>query len=958
MDRRTAVKVLGLGSLGVKGGVGLFRIPGGTRAAAITVQGESAVRTNIPTVRDRRASGGALLALATARRPPEPGWYATYEVDVPAKGPYRIVATATVPVEQPHIEEVGSYFGLAVGDGPPVPVARSQPYWYESTPAWGDLSQLDLGVVELVRGRNTITFVADEPAVLTGSTGYRFLLDRFTLTPVTGGVAPLGIHLGDPAHRLGTYGGDEPELPPLAFVLEARTRELRALAFTVTDYFGNEVARGRATVPAGEARATITLPELRQLPPGHYRVTAGDVTGCFARLPERRPVTGPGNRFGVNTYVFSLVPPSRLDAFAAAMKDMGAGQVRDGMSWPAAEPRRGEYDTRLYDGVRRAFHRHGLATLDVLTTAPEWAMTQASLPLPADLRDAYRYAARLAAASPDAIQLSNEPDVDRTGSTGDQHAAFVKAAALGIADAGPTATITVLPGIAEAGSHFQILMLQNDVARYADAWGFHGYPDPSDQEDPEFPEAADMQRELRRLYGAERLPMWMTEAGILLDARPGTDLTPAQQAVQARYLVRATVRSLAAGTGKQFWFGGPPLHDEGVYFGILSRDFQPWPAYSALAALTSLLGEARFVERLSDACYVFAAGAGRRVTVAWRPATDAESEGAVEGEADGEMEIPVVSGATAELFDIMGRHVGTVGPEGRVKVSRDPVYVVQEGVRRAVREQGGPDSRPAAPPLSPAEHIVLSQRFDLANAAPNKADGDAEPPLGYRLSTTTRMSVDVYNFNETPQTVKLTGRAFGGWTIRPTRAPDRITVPAKGRTSVEFTIVAGKGVRRGVDHPLVFEATIPSADGDRSVPPSVSRIQRRSRRRGSPIPLAPSITRLTPADGTRVDGPDVRVEARITDALSGVDAARVDVEVDGRHAPGHYDPATGRLTADLRLRPGRHEIRIRAYNRAHAPAQASVTVTVSGWPVGRVSPRSCGWRTTPGVPCCARADGV
>ncbi|WP_328772834.1 hypothetical protein [Streptomyces sp. NBC_00286] len=914
MNRRTAVQALGLGSLGI-GSLG-FRSGPENRKAAITVQGESAARTDIPTGRDRRASGGALLALATPQPPPEKGWYATYEVDVPAEGPYRLMAVATVPVEQPHIEEIGCYFKLAVGDGPLVPVARSQPYWYESVPAWGDLSELALAVVELERGRNTITFVVDEPTVLADSTGYRFLLDRFTLTPVAR-VAPLGVHLGAPSRNLGTYRGDEPQLPQLTFVLEARTQQRRTLPFTVTDYFGNEVARGQATIPTGQAQTSIALPALRQLPPGHYRVTAPGVTGCFARLPERRPVTGPGNRFGVNTYIFSLVPPSRLDAFAAAMKDMGAGYVRDGMSWPAAEPRPGTYDTQVYDDVRRAFHRHGLPTLDVLTTAPEWAMTEASLPLAADLRDAYRYAAHLAAASPDAIQLSNEPDVDTTSSTGDQHAAFVKAAALGIADAGPATTVTVLPGIADAGSYFQILMLQNDVARYADAWGFHGYPDPRDQDEPEVPESADAQRELRRLYGATRQPMWMTESGVMLNARPGKDLTPAQQAVQARYLVRATVLSLAAGTGKQFWFGAPPIHDEGVYFGLLSRDFQPWPAYSAHAALTSLLGEARFLERLSDTCYMFAAGAGRRVTVAWGPTAEAVSE----------VEIPVVSGVTAEVYDIMGRRVGAVGPEGRVKVAQDPVYVVQEGIREVLPVEDS-DSHPATRNLSVAEHIVLSQRFDLANAAPNKADGDAEPPLGYRLSTTTRMAVDAYNFNARPQTVELTGRAFGGWTVRPTRPRDRITVPPKGRTSVEFTVVAGEGVRRGVDYPLVFEATIPTADGDRTVPPSVSRIQRRSRRRGRPIPLAPSITRLTPAGGATVDGPEVCVQARITDTLSGVDAARVDVEVDGRRAPCHYDPATGRLTATLRLRPGRHEIWVRAYNRAHAPAQASVSVTV------------------------------
>ena len=181
---------------------------------------------------------------------------------------------------------------------------------------------------------------------------------------------------------------------------------------------------------------------LPQLPPGNYRVAASGadasdaegVVGHFACLPARPAPSGDANRFGVNVWATSLLPPSRLDAFAAAMRDMGAGWIRDGQAWPAAEPTPGTYDTEHHDRVTRTMRRHGLSPLEVLSPAPEWAMTAASLPLPADLRHAYRYARRLASGRPAAIQLSNEPDVDVTSSTGDAHAAFVKAAALGIAD--------------------------------------------------------------------------------------------------------------------------------------------------------------------------------------------------------------------------------------------------------------------------------------------------------------------------------------------------------------------------------------------------------------------------------------------------------------------------------------------------------------------------------------------
>jgi hypothetical protein len=495
----------------------------------ITVPGEKPLHTNIPVARDPRAAGGAYLALATAERPPAGGWFATYAVDVPAAGVHRLTAVATAPVEQPHAAEPGSYPDLTAGDAPRRPLAGSQPHWYESPPAWGDLAVLTLGDVELRRGRNLITFTVEEPVVLEAFTGYRFLLDEFTLTPVD--LALRTVHLGDPDSGLGHWRGDGPA--ELHFGLGGTARRPHTVTYTLLDYHSATVTSGTATVPAGAATATAPLP--RDLPPGNYRVRAAldvapadVVTGRFARLPERRPATGRANRFGVSVATFALVPPARLDAFAAGIREMGAGAVRDGSSWPAAqrEPH-GPYDSSRYGRTVRAFRRHGLEVLEVVSPPPAWAMSETSVPLPADLRDAYRYAAHLAgrgnATVADALHLSNEPDVDDTASTGDQHAAYVKAAALGIADR-PRHPPVVLPGIATAGP-FQDLMLQNDVTRYADAWSFHGYPPPG--EDPEFPAAAEEQRALRDTYGP-RLPMWMTECGAMLPNPAATSPTNAR----------------------------------------------------------------------------------------------------------------------------------------------------------------------------------------------------------------------------------------------------------------------------------------------------------------------------------------------------------------------------------------------------------------------------------------------
>lgn len=770
---------------------------------ALAIRAKSPVSTNIPTARDPRASGGRYLRLRTATEPPHPtGWYATYRVHAPHAGPYALTAVATAPVETPHTEAVASYLQHSLNQARFTDLDRSQPHWYESPPAWGDLSVLDLGTVHLRRGDNTLTFRVAGPTVVDDTVAYALALDRVTLRPLPAG--PVLSEARVPRHREG-------ERAHLRLSLDSPTPRPRAVHYTVIDYFGRPATQGRTTIPAARTTTTVRLPD--NLPPGHYRVTAEAgtrVTTAFARLPARTPGTaGPAStpaqdsRFGVNLWASSLLPPSRLPEFAAALRDMGAAWVRDGQSWPAAEPAPGRYDTAHHDRATRTLRAHGLAVLDVLSPAPEWAMTDASLPLPADLRHAYRYARRLAAARPEALQLSNEPDVDTTLSTGDAHAAFVKATALGIRDAAAEPPLVVLPGIAQTGP-FQDLMLANDVVRYADAWAFHGYPDPAEEGEPTVPGASEEQHTLARRHHA-RVPLWMTECGAFLTAPPGRDLPYDRQAVQARYLVRSFVEGLAAGNARQFWFAAPPLHDDGVYFGLFDREFAPLPAYSAFAALTSLLGAAHFVgpaEQLPTGGhgFVFDSGRGELVTVAWA-ASDR----------------PVRVGAV-RAYDVMGRRL----PGGAVTVSRDPVYLVTPGARTATATPP-----PTRPRLSAAEHIVLSQRYPARNAAPGKQDGDAPPPYGYRLGRRTRMTVDVYNFGSEARCVTVMASVAGGsgdgWSVRPV-AGTRACVAAGGRVGVRFEVRAGRTTPRREDVRLTFRARL---DDHSAVPPSVALVHRK-----------------------------------------------------------------------------------------------------------------------------------
>jgi hypothetical protein len=830
-------------------------------------------------------------------------------VNAPADGPYRLAAVLMAPATPDREKLGGSFFELAVGDGPFEQVAKPEPAWSAMPGAWGALVRATLDDVELERGVNRITFRVSELRAGAPPIGYHFALDRFTLTP-----AALALNDASPG-ELGVTGDQQ---PMLRFTLNAQASGTQTVRYTVGDYFGRQAASGVAPIAAGASSATAQLPAL---PPGHYRVRAAlasspqtTFTSSFARLPDRPPVRGPANRFGVTVSSPWLVPPARRAAVASALERMGAGYVRDEIDWRAIEPRRGVYDTRGVDAAARGYRSAGLKTLGALwalpgnLSAPGWATTKASAPMPDDLRDGYRLARHLAdrahGVGIDALEVWNEPDVDvinlRATSKADRHAAYVKAATLGITDR-PRRPLAVLSGIAFP-SPFQEVLLQNGVARYADVWAFHGYGEKYVRSGLS-PIAKQSVREhrLRRLYGADT-PMWMTEAGLFMP-RTAQDPTRAQQADQARHLVQSTVHDLATGTDKHFWFSGPPYGscagDWGC-FGLFGDDFRPWASYSAHAAMTSLLGQANFAHRprrLPNNVRGAVFKDGRRaITVVW---------------ADRPTPVDIaVRGTTVHVYDIMGVHRATRATrDGSVRViaSLDPRYLVTDGGRRLrARPPANDERRTRTRRLSAAEHIVLDQRFPAA------AEPQA-PRSGYRLGARTRMTLAVYNFDERTHTVRVAPHAFGGWTASPVGAV-RVRVAPNGRVLIPFIIRAGARVGSEIDYPLVFEATVDA----RPAPPSVARILRTGKPT-RPLRLMPSITRV--AATARA------LHATIRDELSGIDPRRIRVEVDGRRIAARFNPATGHLTAALDLPPGRHEVWIRAHNRAHAPAQRTVDAT-------------------------------
>ena len=98
---------------------------------------------------------------------------------------------------------------------------------------------------------------------------------------------------------------------------------------------------------------------------------------------------------------------------------------------------------------------------------------------------------------------------------------------------------------------------------------------------------------LRKMLAANKqrkdIPLWITEIGFQAPIKP----EPKGDAQQADMLAKAYLLSLAQGFERIFWFEARgPSYGHGTDHGIIHRDWTPRPAYDALQAMTTLLGQA------------------------------------------------------------------------------------------------------------------------------------------------------------------------------------------------------------------------------------------------------------------------------------------------------------------------------------------------------------------------------
>jgi hypothetical protein len=453
-----------------------------------------------------------------------------------------------------------------------------------------------------------------------------------------------------------------------------------SISWRVTDFFGAEIAQGSERLIGGAAdlRPRVADPgyftlDIKAIREGQEVESARTV---FAVVPRPKPGRD-ASPFGVMTHFAKGWPTDVIPLIRKA----GIVHVRDEQPWRQVEKQPGDYQfpPRL-SGYMADFAEQGIDPLIVLAFANP-LYDHGETPYSDEGRAAYAAYAGAVARNYQpglrAVEIWNEYNgsfcdgpcrFDRAGA----YAAMLRDAYRRVKAEAPSVTVLGGAGVPIPLDYYRSLFEKGALASM-DAIVIHPY-----RKQPEgVGQEIEALRRLMARYGAPK-PIWATEFSDLSDMRKSRDDV-------ARYLVRMSVRLLAAKVNRMYWY---LLRDYQEFNGLgLLRDeddplgrYTPAPAFAAYATLIHELDGATFTGREPSApgvsIYDFDDGSGGAIKVAW-----SLTPGAV---------YDVAGGDSVHVTDMMGGEKVAPSHDGTVSIVLDanPVYVV--GASRIKADHAGP----------------------------------------------------------------------------------------------------------------------------------------------------------------------------------------------------------------------------------------------------------------------------
>lgn len=717
-------------------------------------------------------------------------YYIEYTVNMSESGYYRLDIASTPPQDSGWSSRIyASVNSGTVYDLDTVKADSSE----------SSLSLYRSDAVYLNKGVNTIRFVVKER--VSSNSRYVCQIDYFVLSLTD--VSLDGIYSDNP------YMVFESDKPVEIYVqangfVPADT----AVSYSVTDYYGTEVKSGNAVISKGDRRGAIDLGIMEK---GYYKVTAeyagATVTNDISvvvPVSQRSEYEDTPFAIDVNFYaLYNKYSENKvlLSEYVEALELLGVKWIRDRISLDDAYAvnDNGTITVNASKNINIGNIIKGNSDIKisaVIDKLPSWIKSDYS-EFGTDYTLIYNLFKALGDTlgnNVDCFEILNETDngggsaYDDNGA--DTYAAFLKAAAAGIEDSASDAFI-ITQGNARYPHYtgrYPAVLYDNEIFTYAAADNYHSHIMLGSDEIGDYAEFTGIYGnqvvdELKKSYNAS-VPVWITEAGYLVEHPKDDDLDISQCRAQAKYLVTSTAESLASGVDKHFYFLGIPYQETasstGITYtcGIMNKNTRfPafYPSYSAMSAMTYVLGEGQYIGKIphSDVCAYAFKDAEDTVLVLYTTGSSQSYE-------------IDLSCTQAEKYDIFGNMTAVKSDDGvfTLSLSSEPIYLKFNADISSMLDTAYADELISAvnTTLSEADKIVISQKYsDTSKKAARRE--------GYVINSLNKtVTVTVTNLNDTAKDVTVSGYSNNGWTLSP--ASQSVSLEPFGAKDITFTINA------------------------------------------------------------------------------------------------------------------------------------------------------------------------
>lgn len=694
-----------------------------------------------------------------------------------------------------------------------------------SLPRTNVMRKMTFSSIRLSKGENTVSFVLDNSDRQPNKP--LFYIDYFDIVPSPDATAVCEIGYtqtptGDyskqaiAASELEVYVGSwamTASVSVATFASEAE--DIQTVEISIEDYNGNTVFSDSISSSFGKFLYTA---DLGKHPTGYFKMKAAVGERLLAQkdyvvLPaveDRDLELDSPFASDFASYHILADRPEIVGNYAAVAKLTGVSVLRERLDWIYTEWTQGGYDFSRSDSFYGSITEMGLDILPFISNAPRWVTDTGNKIFMHALSDVYTYSKKVAEKYADiskALEIWNETDYF-TYVPADMYASFYKAAALGVVDSG-TSLPKMIGGLCEPidNNPYLNILYQNEVFDYSDAfnWHYHIY-EKTERPVTEFIDGtkAGQFTNYANTY-LKTLPSWCTEAGIKLYPTPsGSDLSYAQQKIQANYMVTSACQSLAAGTDKHFWFILGNMPEDTGWFGSFGSKDQPFASVVTEAVMTQTLGKGIYKGELNSLPsgvegHVINNGTDD-VLVLW------SSYGT---------DVTLSSSGNVLKTSVVGDREILKPTNGKitVSVSPEPVFITVDGCADAsiytATENEPAKAISAKTDFSVGERVVMTQIwYDLTDTDAYLAARDN----GYIVSAEgNTITLKLVNFNDFEVSGTVSGAA-DGYTV--TGSGETITIPAMSETEVTFTITPNGGT--GSTY-LTFEGVFNGSETSKSV---------------------------------------------------------------------------------------------------------------------------------------------